>query len=103
MAVVDGVPATAEARTWVDLAEQLPMADLVAAGDSVLRGRTTRRELELFVRGARRRRGVVKARAALDLLDERSRSRPESHLRFRLVDAGLPKPRVNHPIHDANG
>ena len=79
------------------------MADLVAAGDSVLRGRTTRRELELFVRDAHGRRGVVAARAALSQLDERSRSRPESHLRFRLVDAGLPKPEVNRAIGDRHG
>ncbi|HEU5007518.1 MAG TPA: hypothetical protein VFT67_11115 [Jatrophihabitantaceae bacterium] len=103
MDVVDGIPVTAEARTWVDLAELVPMADLVAAGDSVLRGTTTRRELELFVRDARGRRGVVAARGALELLDERSRSRPESHLRFRLVDGGLPKPEVNRPIHDDHG
>lgn len=101
--LVDGIPVTAEARTWVDLAEHLPMADLVAAGDSVLRGRTTKREMELFVRDARGRRGIVAARRALELLDERSRSRPESHLRFRLVDAGLPKPEVNRAIHDEHG
>jgi hypothetical protein len=101
--VVDGLPVTSEARTWVDLAELLPMADLVAAGDSALRGRTTRRELELFVRDARGRRGVVAARAALGLLDERSRSRPESHLRFRLQDGGLPKPEVNRAVHDGHG
>jgi len=101
--LVDGIPVTCEARTWVDLAEVLPMADLVAAGDSVLRDRTSRRELELFVRDAWGRRGVVSARAALELLDERSRSRPESHLRFRLVEAGLPRPEVNHPIHDDHG
>jgi hypothetical protein len=103
MDVLGGVPVTAEARTWVDLAEQLPMADLVAAGDSALRSRTTLRELELFVRDGRGRRGIVAARAALELLDERSRSRPESFLRFRLVDAGLPKPEVNRAIHDEHG
>jgi hypothetical protein len=103
MAVLDGVPVTAAARTWVDLAEQLPMADLVAAGDSVLRSGTSLRELELFVRDARGRRGIVAARAAMGLLDERSRSRPESHLRFRLVDAGLPKPEVNRAVHDEHG
>lgn len=101
--VVDGVPVTCEARTWVDLAEVLSRADLVAAGDSVLRGGTTARELELFVRDARGRRGVVAAREVLPLLDERSRSRPESHLRFRLVEAGLPAPEVNRAIHDEHG
>lgn len=101
--VIDGVPVTCEARTWVDLAEVLSRADLVAAGDSVLRGSATARELELFVREARGRRGVVAAREVLPLLDERSRSRPESHLRFRLVEAGLPAPEVNRAIHDEHG
>lgn len=102
--IVDGVPVTSEARTWVDLAESLRLADLVAAGDSVLRGgAATRRELELYVLDAAGRRGVVAARAALELLDERSRSRPESHLRFGLVSSGLPWPEVNEAIFDDLG
>ncbi len=103
MDVVDGIPVTSEARTWVDLAEVLSRADLIAAGDSVLRGGTTPRELELFVHDARGRRGVVAARAALPMLDGRSRSRPESQLRFRLIDSGLPTPEVNSPIRDEHG
>ncbi len=50
-----------------------------------------------------RRRGVLKARAALPLLDARARSRPESHLRYALVGGGLPPPEVNAPIHSAHG
>ena len=33
----------------------------------------------------------------------RSRSRPESHLRYALVSAGLPKPAVNEPNYNDDG
>jgi hypothetical protein len=100
---IDGIPTTSEARTWVDLAERMGMADLVAAGDSALRGAATADELDRLVRRAKRRRGIVRARAALPLLDARSRSRPESHLRYVLVSGGLPAPAVNEPIYSATG
>lgn len=101
--IVDGLPVTTAARTWVDLAEELSMPDLVAAGDSVLRGPVSIEEMELMVKRARHRRGVVAARAALPLLDRRSRSRPESHLRYAIVSSGLPKPEVNQHIYNALG
>jgi hypothetical protein len=103
IAIVAGVPVTTPARTWIDLAERLSMPDLVAAGDSVLRMDTSRDELAEMIRRAWHRRGVVRARAALPLLNARSRSRPESHLRYALVSSGLPEPGVNQPIHSALG
>ena len=93
--VVGNVPMTSPARTWIDLAEQLDARDLVAAGDSVLRSGASLAELEEQVRRARGRRGVLRARQAIPHLDARSRSRPESCLRYELVSAGLPKPEVN--------
>jgi very-short-patch-repair endonuclease len=56
-----------------------------------------------MVRRARGRRGVVRARAALPLLNARSRSRSESHLRYALVSSGLPEPKVNMPIYSHVG
>jgi hypothetical protein len=94
---------TSVARTWIDLAEFLSVEDLVAAGDSALRGDTTTAELAEAITRAHRRRGVLRARAALPLLDARSRSRPESHLRCIVVRAGLPYPQVNQAIYTANG
>jgi hypothetical protein len=76
---------------------QLP--DLVAAGDGLLRSGTTASELRSVVDRTRTQRGVVRARAALAMLDARSRSRPESHLRVALVSAGLPTFEVNEPIY----
>jgi hypothetical protein len=100
---LDGIPVTSEARTWLDLADRLALPDLIAAGDFVLRGATTPAELERLLRRGAHRRGIVRARAALPLLDPRSRSRPESHLRHALASAGLPAPAVNQPIFSASG
>lgn len=100
---IGGLEVVTEARCWLDLADRLSPADLVALGDSALRGAATADEMEVLVKRAYHRRGVVLARRVLPLLDSRSRSRPESHLRFALVDAGLPKPAVNEPIYDTNG
>jgi hypothetical protein len=99
----DGLPLTSPARTWCDLAESLSMADLVATGDSVLRVGCDLDAMRDALHRAFRRRGVVKAREALPLLDARARSRPESHLRYALVRAGLPLPEVNSPIFSENG
>ncbi len=95
VADVDGIPVTSEARTWLDLAQVLPMPDLMAAGDSALRGTATPAEIDKLIGRATHRRGVVNARAAAELLDGRSRSRPQSHLRYALVSNDLPKPDVN--------
>jgi hypothetical protein len=100
---IDGLPVTADTRTWIDLAEQLPLVELVAAGDSLLRGDVDHEQLDAVVRDAWHRRGVLRAREALTLLDARSRSRPESHLRCAVVLGGLPYPEVNEPIYTFNG
>ena len=100
---IDGIAVTSEPRTWVDLAERLSTPDLVAAGDAALRGSATPADLEHAVRRAAGRRGIRRARAALPILDGRSRSRPESHLRYTIVAGGLPVPAVNEPIYSADG
>lgn len=101
--VLAGIPILSEARTWLDLAEVLGMPDLVAAGDSALRGGATLDELCRLTERATHRRGVVRARAALPLLNARSRSRPESHLRYAIVSSGLPVPAVNQAIYSDQG
>jgi len=100
---VNGLPVTSPARTWLDLAEWLPVEDLVAAGDGVLRGGEPPAALTEVVRRAGHRRGVVRARECIPLLNARSRSRPESHLRVGLALRGLPEPGVNEPVVDADG
>ena len=102
--VVGGLPVTTAARTWYDLAGELPIGDLVAAGDSALRaGLVGAAELAAGLQRRRGLRGTARARLAVPLLDAASRSRPESHLRAALVLAGLPRPAVNAAVHDATG
>lgn len=101
--VVHGLPATSLPRTWFDLAGALGLADLVAAGDSALRAGATATQLADAASLGRGRRGVVRARKALPLIDGRSRSRPESVLRVALVTGGLPTPEVNQPVYDEQG
>ena len=100
---LDWIRVTTIERTWFDLAEVLSLPDLVAAGDCALRAGASLARLTALVDGADRRRGVVTARAALPLLNARSRSRPESHLRVAVVTAGLPTPAVNVPVFDSLG
>jgi very-short-patch-repair endonuclease len=101
----DRVPVTSVARTWLDLAHQLSLPDLVAAGDSALRGdnAVSMAQLAMLVEATPDRRGIRLARRALAMLDSRSRSRPESHLRVAVTAPDLPRFRVNEPIADENG
>lgn len=95
---------TTAARAFIDLAESQPRAALVALGDAILRGRladTT--DLAVAVARCRGRRGVRRARQLLNLLDPRSESPMESHLRLLLIDAGLPRPDVNMNVYDDHG
>jgi hypothetical protein len=101
--VVKGLPVTSLARTWVDLGAVLELPDLVAAGDSALRAGASLDELAEAVRRSAHLRGVRRAHAALPLLDARSRSRPESHLRVAATAADLPRFEVNIPIYRDEG
>ena len=99
LVVVEGLPVTTPARTWVDCAELVPVPYLVAMGDAILRRRLAgERELDDMLRWARGRRGVVAARTARPLLDPRAESASESVVRCHLVQAGLPRPVCNLDI-----
>ena len=102
--VIDGVRVTVASRTFTDLAAMLDEANLIVIGDAILRtGRASLAELELAIRTADGRRGVVRARQAIPRLDGRSASAPESLLRVRIEDAGLPRPLVNVDVYDSSG
>lgn len=101
--LVDGLPVTSLARTWRDLAMLLSLPDLVAAGDSALRAGATLEELRSVLEASSRRHNAARAWAALSLLDARSRSRPESHLRVAVSGGGMPKFEVNVAISRNEG
>jgi hypothetical protein len=103
--MLDGVPVSSPARLFRELGPLLPLADLVAVGDELIRrSRPLSSPAELrtsaFVRGYRGKRNAV---AALQLLDERAESRPESLMRVALISAGLPRMLVNPEIRRGDG
>lgn len=90
---VGNLAVTDAERTWLDLGPHLPLPELVAATDLILR-RNLVREL-VIPAGAR---SAANLRQALALSDPRSRSPRESTLRVHLLLAGLPRPEVNYDI-----
>ncbi|MBF0672272.1 MAG: hypothetical protein IR160_06785 [Salinibacterium sp.] len=101
LVVTRGIRHTSPARTWCDLASQLQLLDLVAAGDFLLHGNPALASPEEFSEmldhfGSRR--GAALLRQAEPLLDGRAESRPESKLRVIYHLGGLPEPRVNHVV-----
>lgn len=109
-----GVRLTTRTKTWLDLAHRLPVEDLVAIGDHLVRrprpefeDRTepfaTRAELAAMIAGHRGKRGVRKAAEALDLVRIGADSAPETRLRLALVNAGLPEPELNTALVDPAG
>jgi hypothetical protein len=99
-----GLRVTSGARTFLDLAAELPPEELVAVGDALLRGAhvTTAFLAERLARAARVR-GVVRARACAPLLSPLAMSRPESLLRYWLVASPLPDPQPQVAVHDRWG
>jgi hypothetical protein len=101
--LVDGVRVTAPRRLYLDLAMSLGKEELAVVGDSLLnRELVTSAELADEVLGARRRRGLQLAREVLPLLDGRAQSPPETTVRIRLTEAGLP-PEPQCPVMDQLG
>ncbi|WP_375479905.1 hypothetical protein [uncultured Jatrophihabitans sp.] len=103
IARVDGVAVTSLARTWRDLARELSLPDLVAAGDSALRLGVTAEQLRDVIDAGSQRHRANRARAALALLDKRSRSRPESHLRVAISGPDMPRFEVNESVYREEG
>lgn len=100
-----GLRLTDPATTWATIASALnDPYDLVAAGDAVVRQwrrdqpLATIEDLQRAVCSGRRV-GVPAMRAALPLIRTRSASRPETHCRLTLVDAGLPEPHLNFDVY----
>ncbi|MBG6238949.1 uncharacterized protein YjeT (DUF2065 family) [Mycetocola sp. CAN_C7] len=97
---------TSPERTWCDLARELRLPDLVAAGDYLIRRDdplTSIGRLADAVAAQKGQRGVKNLRLALPLLNDRAESPKESILRIELVFAGLPEPEVNVDVFDASG
>ncbi|WP_442543974.1 hypothetical protein ACSBOX_19685 [Arthrobacter sp. KN11-1C] len=114
IATVDGVPVTTVERTWLDMAEILTVDELVVMGDSCVRmprvefeGRDaplcTLADLQRMIDRHKGKRGLRKAKAAIQLIRIGSDSPQESLLRLAIVRAGLPEPALNVPVDAKDG
>jgi Protein of unknown function (DUF559) len=99
-----GIPVTSGSQTFLDLASLLPPAELVAVGDALFRARHLD-DARLAERLARARgcRGVARARSCGALLTPLAASRPESLLRFWLLEGDVPDPEPQVPLLDRWG
>ncbi len=98
------LPVTSGPRTFLDLAGELPSDELVAVGDALYRhDHLDAASLDAHLAGCTGVRGVVRARQCAPLLTPLAASRPESLLRYWLVDSDLPDPTVQVPVRDAHG
>jgi hypothetical protein len=98
------LPVTTPERTFLDLAGQVNLVELVILGDAMLRpGLATRESLREAVAAAARRRGVCRAREALAFIRNGVDSPMETRLRLLLVFAGLPCPEINVDLYDEYG
>lgn len=101
---VDGIPVTSPARTALDLGCWYPLGRAVVCLDAL--ARATRFDPDAAADLAARypgRRGIRGARRALSLLDGGAQSPKETWLRLVLIEAGLPRPATQIPVHDAAG
>ena len=86
----DDVPVTSALRTAWDVAALEPLGTAVAALDAMVRtGAVQRDELTAMMLSGAGQWGVAKVRRALELVDPRAESPPESRVRVALVLAGL--------------
>ncbi len=102
--LIRGMSVTTPARTALDLACRSPLDRAVAAVDALANATELKMsDVELLIRRYAGRRGIKRARAALDLIDSGSESPRETWLRLLLVRAGLPRPITQIPVLDEFG
>ncbi|WP_420108263.1 hypothetical protein [Mycolicibacter arupensis] len=99
--LIEGMPVTTPARTALDLACRYRLGSAVAAIDALARAtRLTMADVESLARRYPGRRGIRRARRALDLVDAGAESPRESWLRLLVIRAGFPPPRTQIPVYD---
>jgi len=98
-----GLRVSSPEQTFIDLATELSLVDLVVLGDSlVTKGRTTTSKLLAAALGWKGKGGRL-ARRAARLVRAGVDSPMETRLRMLMVLAGLPEPVVNHIEYDEMG
>jgi very-short-patch-repair endonuclease len=88
----------------VDLGGRTPLTEAVVAADLALHARlVTLTQLRSCVAAHARAKGIARLRRVLDFVETKAESAMETRLRMLLVLAGLPRPKVQIPIHDDDG
>lgn len=93
---------------WMQLAERLPLIELIVLANTMLHGDPRLRVCELgdfasYLTDAGRFRGKAKCRLALHFVASGTRSSWESRLYLALMQHGLPMPELNYVVADAEG
>jgi len=97
-------PTTAMTLTLTDLCRRLSLVEAVVLADAALHKRLIRMEqLTTWVASSAGRHGIKRLRRVVDLAEPATESQMETRLRMILVLGGLPRPKVQVPIHDAGG
>jgi len=89
--------------TFLELANHVPLVDLVSVGDATVRRQLASPAQLLGSSAEHQRAGCVLARRAAALVRPGVDSPMETRLRMLIVLAGLPEPVVNHAIRAADG
>lgn len=101
---VHGLACVPVSRCAVDLARSVsPMAGLAVLDGALTAGGCLTDDLDAEVAQHAGLRGVVQARRLVGLADVGAECPQESHLRFVLVSAGLPRPQVQCWVGDSPG
>lgn len=99
-----GIPCLSPVRVAFDLARQSHFIESVVGVDAMLnRGGCTLDALTAYIAGRPAWRGVRYARQALEHAEPLSESVMETRQRLALVHAGLPRPRAQVALFDADG
>jgi very-short-patch-repair endonuclease len=102
--LVAGVRVTSPVRTALDFGCWYPTTTAVAGIDALARATEIKAaDVELLSRRYAGRRGIARARQAVNLFDPGAQSPKESWLRVVLIQAGLQKPQTQIPVRDEVG
>ena len=98
-----GIPVSSPTQVFLELAAVLPLVELVAVGDSLVRARRVAPAALVAAAREWRGHGARLARRAAALVRDGVDSPMETRLRVLIVLAGLPEPTVNHTIRNDSG
>lgn len=102
--LIDGIRVTNPIRTAIDLACRFPPKVSIPAIDALLRAtKRTRADVLAALPRHAGRKGIVRARKAIALVDGAAQSRKETWLRLLFLKAGYPWPEAQCIVYDDFG